>query len=123
MVSLRDASANLICLNPELVSSLEKTVAPLSWASTWSTAGSTCLSLQTLSLSFVKSTQIRSLSLGFGTTTMPAHHSVGSLILVITPMLSILSNSFLTLGLSGSATHLGVWSTVWLELNGVFSLQ
>ena len=57
---------------------------------------------------FIKFHQIRMLLLGFGTTMMPAHHSVGSLILVITPMLSILSNSFLTLGLSESATRLGV---------------
>ena len=45
---------------------------------------------------------------------MPAHHSVGSLILVITLMFSILSNSSLTLGLSGSATRLGV-----VRANGV----
>jgi len=40
----------------------------------------------------------------------PAHHSVGSLILVMTPMFSTHSNSSLTLGISRSATRLGVAS-------------
>ena len=41
---------------------------------------------------------------GFGTATMPAHHSVGSFTLVISPMLCIHSNLSLTFGINGSAT-------------------
>lgn len=35
MVSLADSGASGICQNPELVSSLEKTVAPASYANVW----------------------------------------------------------------------------------------
>ena len=58
------------------VYNLEKIFAPVSWASVWCTAGSECLSLCTLSLRWVKSTQIHTLLFDFGTTTILAHQSV-----------------------------------------------
>ena len=65
-------------------------------------------SLWTLCINFVKSTQMRSFPSGFGTTTIPVHHSVGTLTLLITPNFSIRSSSLLTFGISGSAILLGV---------------
>lgn len=54
-------------------------------------------SLFTLALRGFKSTQIRIAPDFLGTTTIPAHHSVGSDILRITPICSMRSSSSLTL--------------------------
>ena len=78
VVSLADSGDKPICQNPELASSLLKMVAPASWAKVWWTPGKGSYSLRILSLSLVKSTHMRTLSLAYGTTTIPAHHSVGS---------------------------------------------
>lgn len=110
VVSNADSSDSLICQNPELASSLENTFAPPSCANVCSTEGRMCRSLLTLSLSLVRSTQIRTLSAVFGTTTIPAHQSVGSSTFEMTPNSSIRCNSDLTLGSSGIATLLGVES-------------
>ena len=98
--------------NLELVSNFEKKVAPDNWARTWLTAGSGLHSCQTLSLSLVRSTQIHTFPFGFGTTTMPAHQSVGCSTLVMTPNFSIHSSSCLTGCISGIATLLTTdWET------------
>ena len=54
----------------------------------------------------IQFTQIRISSLGFGTTTMPAPHSVGVSTLLITPNFSILASSALTFGSNRRATLL-----------------
>ena len=77
-------------------------------------AGNGCLSQHTFSFNLVRSTQIRTLLFCFGTTTNPAHHSVGSSIFSMTPNFSILVNSFLTCGNSGMATQQGVERTYGL---------
>ena len=77
-----------ICQNPELASKVENTRAPTSCARDCSTAGRGCLSRLTLLLRWVRSTQMQTFPLPFGTITISAHQSVGSLILVITPSLS-----------------------------------
>ena len=45
---------------------------------------------------------------GLGITIIAAHHSAGVVTSEITPSFSIFSNSALTLGSRGTATHLGV---------------
>ena len=112
---------NSICQNPEFASSLENTFTPPIWARASSTVGRRWCSLQTLSFNLVKSTQIRTFPLGLGTITIPAHHSVGLSTFSITPSLSILCSSSLTLGRSGIAILLGVKSANGFELG--FSLM
>lgn len=85
-----------ICPNPELASRVENTWAPASCARDCSTAERGCLSHLTLLLSWVRSTKMRTFPLPFDTTTIPAHQSVGSLMLVISPSLSILASSSFT---------------------------
>ena len=108
VVRMADSSESRICQNPELASSFEKTLAPVSWAKICSTEGRMRRSLWTHSFSFVRSTQIRTFPFGFGTTTIPAHQSVGLSTLVMTPNCSMRCNSACTLGSNGSATLLGV---------------
>ena len=105
-----DSSKSLICQNPVLASSFVKTVAPVSWANTWSTDGSMCLSLLKFSLSLVRSRHIHSLLFGLGTITIPAHQSVGCSTLAMTPIFFILFSSCFTLGIRGNAILLGVES-------------
>ena len=62
----------------------------------------------------VKSTHIRTFPLLFGTTTIPAHHSVGSSTLRITPNSCIRFSSYSTLDLSGMGIRLGVARTYGL---------
>ena len=88
---------------------------PISWRSLLLPAelesltdGRICLSRQTFWFSFVRSTQIRSRPLPFGTSTIPAHQSVGPSTLEVTSRSSIRCSSFLTLSRSGRATLLGV---------------
>lgn len=57
---------------------------------------------------FRRSTQILTSPFFFGTRTMGAHHSVGSLTSSMTPHCSILSSSALTLGKRGADTRLAV---------------
>ena len=87
VVSLDDSGSISICQNPQLASNFVKYFAPPSYASVASTEGKTCRSQHTLTFSLFKSTQILTFSFGFGTTTIPAHHSVGSVTSVITPSL------------------------------------
>ena len=105
VVNRADSSDKGICQNPELTSKIENTVAPESWPNICSIAGNGCYSLHTFSFNLVISTQIRTLPFCFGTTTNPAHHSVGSSIFSMTPNYSILVNSFLTCGKRGMATR------------------
>ena len=97
VVSSWDVGARGICQNPDLASSFVNTFAPASRPSVWSADGNSCFSLMTLSLSFVRSTHIRTLcvsfscpstvddtTLGLATTTVPAHQSVGVSTRVIT---------------------------------------
>ena len=88
VVRRADCLESFICQKPALTSSLENMVDSLICARICSTNGKICFSLHTLMFSFVKSTQMRMLLLGLGTTTIPAHQSVGSSTLVITPMFS-----------------------------------
>ena len=90
VVSILDFSDNLHCQNPEFASSLLNTFAPLSLAKVFSTEGSWYLGRITDLFKFVKSLHIIIAPDGFGTTTMPARHSVDSLTLLITPSFSIL---------------------------------
>ena len=107
-VSNDDCLSRGICQNPELASIFENTFPPPSIASDCSTDGKMCLSLQTARLNLVRSTHVRIFPSGFGTITMPAHHGVACSTQDITPRLSILSNSFFTLGSKGMATCLGL---------------
>ena len=93
------------CQNPELASSLVKTLAPPICAKVCSTEGKICHSLCTFLFSMVKSTQIRTFPFDFGTTTMPEHHSVSWVTFSITPSCNILCNSVSTLVKRGMAIH------------------
>ena len=107
VVSGEDYGDNGICQNTEFASNLENTLAPAIWARVCSTAVRGCLSQRTFSFNFVRSTQIRTRLFGFGTTTIPAHQSVGDSICEITPSFSILWSSALTLSIKGIATLRG----------------
>ena len=78
-----------ICQNPELASSLENTLAPASWASVWSTAGRRGGGGSFPAHIVVESCQIdidANFAIDFRYDDhIPEHHSVGSLILDITP--------------------------------------
>ena len=126
VVKLADSADNGICQKPELASKIEKTVTPESWANTCSTAGNGRLSRHTFSFNLVRSTQICTLPLCFGTTTSLAHHLVGSSIFSITPNCSILVNTFFTTGKRGTATWRGVvrmWFSSRFQTNMVIALQ
>ena len=110
VVSRADCLESFICQKPALASSLENIVDPPICARICSTNGKMCLSLCTLAFNFVKSTQMRILPLGLGTTTIPTHQSVGLSTLVIIPMFSIRVSSCFTLGNNGRATLHGVVS-------------
>ena len=62
------------------------------------------------SFSLVRSTQMRTLSLVLGTTTIPAHHSVGSSTLEMMSSCSIRESSSFTFDKSGMGTLRGVLS-------------
>ena len=108
VVSNAESCESSTCQNPELASSLVKTLAPPICAKVCSTEGNICRSLCTYLFSMVKSTQIQTFPFNFGTTTMPEHHSVGWVTFSITPSCNILCNSVSTLGKSGMATCLGI---------------
>ena len=67
-----------------------------------------CRSHLTVLLSLVRSTHIRRLPFGLGTTMIPAHQSVGCSTLAMTPIASILLISCFTLGIRGNAALLGL---------------
>ena len=92
VVKSLDYGARGICQNPLLKSNLLKTFAPVNCARVSSTRGSGWTSLSTLSFNGFKSTQIRMDSFFFGTTTIPAHHMVGSSTSEMTSSNSILSS-------------------------------
>ena len=104
VVSSADSTDSGICQNPKLASSLVKTFAPAICAKICSTAGMGCRSLFTLLLSLVRSTQMRTFPFFLGTTTIPAHQSVGSFTLAITPWSSIRVSSSLTAFINGIGT-------------------
>ncbi len=62
------------------------------------------------SFNLERSTHIRTAPDFFGTTTIPAHQSVGSSTLLITPNVSIRRSSSLTFPIRGSGIRLGVLS-------------
>ena len=97
-----------ICQNPLFASSFEKTLAPANFASVSSTLGSGWTSLSTLSLSGFRSTQILTFPDFFRTTTIPAHHGVGSVTLEMMPAFSIFPSSSANLGRRGRGTLRGV---------------
>ena len=86
-----DSLASGICQNPLFASNLLNILAPASLARVSSTLGIGCASLITLVLSGFRSTHIRHAPEVLGTTTIPAHQGVGSVISEMTPSLSILS--------------------------------
>ena len=108
VVRRAESFVNAICQNPMFASNFVKIFAPPSWARICLTDGRICLSRQTFWFSFVRSAQIRSRPLPFGTSTIPAHQSVGPSTLEVTSRSSIHCSSFLTLSRSGRATLLGV---------------
>lgn len=87
-----------ICQNPLLASSLVNSLAPVSWANVSSTLGT---SHSMPWLSGLRLTQIRIAPLFLGTTTMPAHHGVGTSTFEMTPMSSMRSSSSVTCALRG----------------------
>ena len=89
VVNSLDSAASGICPNPLLASSLLKIIAPVSFARAVLTLGigCTCTSHNTCSLRGFMSTQIQTAPEAFGTTTIAAHHAVGSVADDITPKL------------------------------------
>ena len=108
VVRCQELYSREICQNPQLALSLLKTVVPASCARVSSTLGSGCSSRSTLSFRGLKSTQILTDPDFFGTTTMPAHHGVGSSIREMTPRDSVRVSSSCTFFLRGKGTFLGV---------------
>ena len=101
-----DSGVSGVCKNPELASNFVKIFAkPTVLMSVPQTeAGGVLVVHRTLLFSCVRSTQIITLSCGFGTTTIPEHQSVGYLTGTITPSCLILSNSALNLGKRDTGT-------------------
>ena len=91
MVNSLDSVASGICPNPLLASSFLKIIAPVSCARAVLTLGIGCMctSHNTCSLRDFMSTQIRTAPEAFGTTTIAAHHAVGSVTHDITPKISM----------------------------------
>ena len=106
VVSGLDSGDNGTCQKPLFVSSLLNTVAPASCARVLSAIGNGYTSLSMLSFNLLKSTHIWTLPDSFGTTTIPAHHSVGLLTFEMTPNCSMRCNSFLVASCSGMGMFL-----------------
>ena len=108
VVSKADSFCNVICQNPKFASSLEDTFA--SPIRTWMcyTDGMGCRSLRTLSFNLVRSTQMRILQIGIGTTIIAVHHSVSMSTFDITTDFSIRSSSMLVFSKRRRAILLGV---------------
>ena len=116
VVKSLDCSSSGTCQNPLFASSFLKTFPWPSLERLSSTDGIGCISRLTALFNWVKSTQMRTLPLGFGTQTIPEHHSVGTVTGEITFCLSIDCNSASTLGVRGWGTLLGLY-----RQNGVAS--
>ena len=108
VVRCQEVSANGICQKLLLASSLLKTAAPESWARVLSTWGKGCVSRSTLSLRGFRSTQMRTLPFFLGTTTIPAHQSVGTSTLEMTSRVSMRLSSSRTFSRRGMGTFLAV---------------
>ena len=116
----RDFLESGICHNLLLASNLLKSLAPESCANVSPTFGRGCTSRSTFPFRGFRSMHIRSAPSFSGTTTMPAHHGVGSSALEMTPRDSIRSSSSWTLGrrVSGESRSLPLrkfpspWNTV-----------
>ena len=110
VVSSADSLARGICQDPDFASIFEKTRASANCARACSTAGSGWCSRCMLWFRHVRSTHIRTLPSTLGTTTMPEHHSVGSLTGLTTPICSMRLSSALTFHRYGMAIRRGVVS-------------
>ena len=108
VVRRREADERGICQNPLFASSLLNKRAPVSWASVSSTFGNGWMSRRTLVLKGLRSIQMRTAPFFLGTTTITAHHSVGSSTFEITPISSIRLSSSMTFALRGMGTCRGV---------------
>ena len=89
-----DSGSKGICQNPLFASSLVKTVDPERRARSSSTDLSGWTSRRTALFRAVRSTQMRTVSFGFGTTTIPEHQSVGPSTREMTPSASDFSFDF-----------------------------
>ena len=127
VVSSADSLTRGICQNLDCASSFEKTLAPDSCARIRSTDGRMCRSRFTHLLRWVRSTQIRIFSFAFGTTTSPAHQSVGCVTFEMTPIASMRPSSSRTLpprGLWNSSwCREGIWHGVSLQHDCVILLE
>ena len=108
VVNLALSGRRGICQNPLDVSSLEKHWAPASLGAITSKVGSTNIERFAAQFSLLKSTQILSFPYLLYSGTMGAHHSVGSVTLLMIPAFSIHLSSSLTLGIKGKAILLVV---------------
>ena len=110
-----DSFQSSIYQKPEFASKFVKTLAPSSWARVWSINGRMCLSLQALLFNLMRSTQMQTLWSCFGTTTIPAHQSVSSSTLEMTPSCSI---TVLAAGKGYSPWLIGLISVIqWLGVS------
>ena len=106
-----------ICQKPLLASSSLKSDVPANCARVSSTWVMGNVSHRMHSLRGFKSTQILTSPDRFGTTTIPAHHEVGSVILVVTPKASIRSSSSRTFSRRGRATLCGEYREYGMALS------
>ena len=120
VVSRREGWLRGIYQKPLLASSLVKNFAPVSWARVSSTLGRGWTPLRTLSLRGLRSTQIRIAPDFLGTTTIPAHHGVGSSTLEMIPSDSIRSSSSAKWEWNVTRCGEGMWSCIWFQPNVVF---
>ena len=124
MVRGQDSLVRGICQNQLFTSTLLKTVAPDNCARVSSTDGMGCTSRRTLSFNGFRSTQILTDPELLGTTTIPAHHEVGSWTLEITPSFSMRQEFLFHLlsdrywDVAGSEER--IWFSPFLQLDLVF---
>lgn len=124
VVKRREAGSNGICQKPLFVSIFEKTVAPESWAGVVSTLERGCTSLRTLWFNGLRSTYMRTLLFGLGTTTIAAHHGVSVCTFEITSICSILLSSAWTFSRNGKGIYVPwvAYNECWLGIH-VFPLN
>ena len=108
VVSNFDLMDNFLCQKAEFASSFVKTLELPTFPRVYSTDGKGWTSLLILAFNFAKSTQILTSPEGLGTTTMGAHQSVGSSIILMTPISNILYISSLVFDNNDRGTFLGV---------------
>ena len=115
VVNHLDSLASGICQNPLLTSNLLNSVAPDNCASVVSTLGMGCTSLNTFSFSGLRSTHIRTAPESLGTTTIAAHHGIGTSTGEITPRLCMHCNSQCTFDRNGRGIFRGAFkASGWL---------